>query len=353
MRAQEPEIGSLRNARIAYPLPADGSRPRLTLLTPRLPPEELADLRRAAPNLTIIDGLDRDTALQHAAQAHAIHAALYSPELIENAPHLVWVHSFSAGVDWLLGDGAIGQRDSIVVTNSRAAHGPAIADHAMAMLLTLSRNLRPYAAAQAEHKWIEDPPPAAAADGRPFALQGKTMLVVGLGGIGTEVARRAHAFGMHITAIRRTDTPSPEFVERTGKPADLLAPPMLPAADVVVICAPLTPETSGMFNRDAFAAMKKGSYLINIARGKIIDTGALVDALHSGTLAGACLDVTDPEPLPADHPLWNLPGVIITPHVSGDADLTRDRARALFDENVRRFAACEPLLNTVDVKAGY
>jgi phosphoglycerate dehydrogenase-like enzyme len=128
---------------------------------------------------------------------------------------------------------------------------------------------------------------------------------------------------------------------------------MLPEADVVAIAVPLTSETEKLFNAAAFAAMKRGSYLINISRGKVVDTEALVAALKSGQLAGACLDVTEPEPLPAGHALWSVPNVIITPHVAGESEVTDQRSSALLRENMRRFGAGEPLLNVVDKVAGY
>jgi phosphoglycerate dehydrogenase-like enzyme len=228
----------------------------------------------------------------------------------------------------------------------RGVHGPAIADHAMAMLLSLTRNLRFYDAAQRQGEWAERDTPTPC-----VSLHGRTMLVVGMGGIGEEIARRAHGFGMRVIATRRSETPAPDFVERVGKPDQLLG--MLPDADVVAICVPLTSETENLFDAKAFAAMKKGSYLINIARGRIVNTDALLAALQSGHLAGACLDVTDPEPLPADHPLWKEPNVIITPHMAAAGEVTEQRHRLLRMENIRRFAAGEPLLNVVDKKAGY
>ena len=145
--------------------------------------------------------------------------------------------------------------------------------------------------------------------------------------------------------------PAPEYVARVGKPDDLLA--MLPEADVVAICVPLTSETENLLDAKALGAMKKGSYLINIARGRIVNTDALLAALRGGQIAGACLDVTDPEPLPADHPLWKEPNVIITPHMAAAGEVTEERHRLLRLENIRRFAAGEPLLNVVDKKAGY
>jgi phosphoglycerate dehydrogenase-like enzyme len=214
--------------------------------------------------------------------------------------------------------------------------------------LSLTRRLPEYRDAQLKKQWG-----GGDRDGGPqaVALQGRTMLVVGIGGIGSEIAKRAHGFGMRVIATRRSDTPPEPFVERVGKPDELAA--MLVEADVVAICVPLTKETEKLFDATMIGRMKKGSYLINIARGKIVDTDALIAALKDGRIAGAALDVTDPEPLPADHPLWTAPNVLITPHVAADGELTEERWWALYKENIRRFGAGEPLLNCVDVAAGY
>jgi phosphoglycerate dehydrogenase-like enzyme len=338
-------IGSTRNSVVAYPM-KPGERATLTFLAGEIDAAELKELAALAPNVKIIAGLNRQAALAHAGEAHAIDVRVLSPELIEKAPNLVWVQALSAGVDRYMQIKPLVENDRIILTNMRAVHGPAIADHAFAMLLSLTRNLRFYDAAQREGQWAERDTPAPST-----SLHGKSMLVVGIGGIGEEIARRAHGFGMRVMATRRSDAPAPDFVERVGKPQDLLA--MLPNADVVAVCVPLTAETENMFNEHAFAAMKDGSYLINIARGGIVNSDALLAALRSGKLAGACLDVTDPEPLPAGHALWNEATVIITPHVSGDAEVTEARHRLLRHENMRRFAAGEPLLNVVDKKAGY
>jgi phosphoglycerate dehydrogenase-like enzyme len=229
----------------------------------------------------------------------------------------------------------------------RGVHAPAIADHVFGMLLALTRDLPVHLAGRAEGRWSRQGSGALV----PVALHGRTLLVVGLGGIGTEIARRGHGFGMRVLATRRGDDPAPAFVERVGKPQQLLA--MLPEVDVVAIAVPLTAETRGLFDAAAFAAMKPRSYLVNIARGEVVDSDALLAALRSGKLAGACLDVTDPEPLPAGHPLWQLPNVVITPHVAARAELTGERRWILFRENLRRFDAGEPLLNVVDKQAGY
>ncbi|MGH7242021.1 MAG: D-2-hydroxyacid dehydrogenase [Phycisphaerales bacterium] len=342
-------IGSTRNARVAFAIPAGtepSARPKLVMLTTTWPAETIAAMRMAAPNVTIVDGLNRGSGLAQSATANAVDARLISPEFLAAAPNLVWVVTPSAGVDRFMGMKGLAENEKIVLTNSRAMHGPAIADHAFAMLLTLTRNMREHVEMQKQGKWDD-----AEGVSRPIALQGKTMLVVGIGGIGTEVAKRAGGFGMRVIATRRSDTPAPPFVEKVGKPDELLK--MLPEADVVAICVPLTKETDHLFDATAFSAMKKGAIVINVARGRVVDTDALVAALRSGQLGGACLDVTDPEPLPSGHALWKEPRVIITPHVSADADLTDERIRQLLVENVRRFGAGEPLLNVVDMKTGY
>jgi phosphoglycerate dehydrogenase-like enzyme len=180
---------------------------------------------------------------------------------------------------------------------------------------------------------------------------GRTMLVVGLGGIGTEVARRAHALGMRVIATRNSSREGPDFVARVGLPGDLAA--FAAEADVVVNATPLTPETEDLFDEEFFAAMKPGGYFVSVGRGASTDTDALVDALRSGHLAGAGLDVTDPEPLPAGHPLWSMPNVIITPHVASNSDVQDEREWILAVENLRRYVAGEPLLNVVDLRRGY
>lgn len=339
------DVGSLDGARVAYPMPQTGARPTLRFIAGRMGEAQLAELRAVAPNVEIVVARTREEAMELAPTAQGIDGRFVTPELIGAAPELVWVQSPSAGVDQFLDDRPLMEADRIVLTNMRAVHGPAIADHAFAMLLTLTRNMPVHQRNQREHRW-------GSPDARTgIALQGRTMFVVGLGGIGTEIAQRAHGFGMRVIGSRRSDKPNPDYIEHVGKPDELLD--MLPEADVVAIAVPLTPETEGLFDERAFSAMKQGAYLINIARGPIVKTDALVAALESGHLAGACLDVTDPEPLPADSPLWDRADVVITPHAASVAELTSERWWALYKENIRRFGAGEPLLNTVDKAAGY
>ncbi len=338
------EIGSLRNARVAIPV-ADKST-ELTYFAGSLSPEELAEIKEIAPNLRIVTGLKPAEALARAEEAHGVESRYATPEFLARAKNLVWVQAMSAGVDGLIKNEPLVTNDRIVLTNHRGVHGPAIADHAMSLLLSLTRDLRYHTENQAQKKWGRGD-----SELTPVALDGRTMLVVGIGGIGSEIAKRAKAFGMEVWATRRSEAPKPDYVDRVELSPKLLE--LLPSADVVAIAVPLTAETQGLFGKEAFAAMKEGAYLINIARGPIVVQDELIAALKSGKLAGAGLDVTDPEPLPSGSSLWDFRNVIITPHVAGHAEVTQERRWTLLRENLRRFAAGEPLYNVVDKQAGY
>jgi phosphoglycerate dehydrogenase-like enzyme len=256
------------------------------------------------------------------------------------------VQSSSAGVERYLAVPELLEDERIVLTNMRGVHGATIADHVFAMLLALTRDLPYYLDPAQRGTWNRN-----GSGAERIALRGRTLLVVGLGGIGSEVARRGKGFGMRVLATRRRSTPPPPYVDHQGTPDEL--PELLRQSDVVVLSVPLTDETEGMIGQGELANVKPGAYLVNVARGRVVDTEALVRALEDGHLAGACLDVTDPEPLPPGHPLWAMPNVIITPHVSGRSALTGEQWQALYLENLRRFGAGEPLLNVVDKKAGY
>ena len=307
--------------------------------------EEGELLDELAPNVRFVSGLTEEQRLLRAGEFHGADAHLLTPEFLAAAHQLRWVQSHSAGVDRYLGLADLMQRDEIVLTNMKGVHGPVIAEHVMAMLLSLCRALPDFQRAQDQGRWDRR-----AGSGQ-RVLAGSTLLVVGLGGIGTEVARRAHGFDMHVLATARSPRPAPEFVAELGTGEDLSR--FLAEADFVVICLPLTDETRGLFDAARLAELKHDAILVNIGRGPIVDTEALVDALERGALGGACLDVTDPEPLPAGHPLWARGDVIITPHTAATGELTGRRREQLFHENVRRFGAGEPLLNVVDKSAGY
>ncbi len=326
--------------------PVEGARAQRSFLASSLSDAELEALERSVPNLHVVVGLSPEEALRRAPEFHGIDGRYCTSEFLRVASSLCWVQAGSAGVERYLVLPELALEERIVLTNMKGVHGPAIADHVFAMLLALSRDIPRYVDPARRGQWDRGD-----SDPQPFALQDRTLLVVGLGGIGSEVARRAKGFGMRVLATRRSGVPAPAFVDRQGRPEELFS--LLPEADVVVLCVPLTAETTGMIGARELRAMKPGAYLVNVARGKLVDTQALVEALRAGRLAGACLDVTDPEPLPPDHPLWSLPGVVITPHVAGRSELTDERRRALYLENLLRFGRGEPLLNVVDKRAGY
>jgi phosphoglycerate dehydrogenase-like enzyme/glyoxylase-like metal-dependent hydrolase (beta-lactamase superfamily II) len=329
-------------------IPADELKglPKLKFLAASLTPEDAAAFKQVAPNVEVVVAKTKEEALAFAPEVHGCAGSFVTPEFLKAAKNLRWVQQFSAGVEQITFLPELQGNDRVVLTNMRTLFAPPIADHVMGMLLSLTRSLPHYEDLMKEGKWGKG-------EQAPYQgeLQGKTMLVVGLGGNGIESAKRAHAFGMKVIATDPKDIALPYYVSRLEKPDKLDA--MLPAADVVVLAAPLTPDTTALFGTDRFARMKEGSFFINIARGKMVDTAALVAALQSKRVLGAGLDVTEPEPLPADNALWKMGNVIVTPHVSGQSPGTKGRTRALFIENMKRFAAGEPLINVVDKKAGY
>ena len=268
-----------------------------------------------------------------------------SADLLAAAKSIQWIQMVTAGVENCVSIPAVKERN-ILVTNMRRVAGPIIAEHAIAMTFAFTRGLDLFMQAQAQSQWQRATPP-----GRMAVVDGKTLLVVGLGGIGTEVAKRAHALGMKVTATRASGRTGPDYVSYVGLPDEL--PKLVSEADFVVNTAPLTPQTTGIFNAALFAKMKPSAYFINVARGGSVVTADLVEALKNNKIAGAGLDVTDPEPLPPDHPLWKAPNVIITPHVAGNSDLGSDAQIQVVRENLRRYAAGETMLSVVDISRGY
>ena len=269
-----------------------------------------------------------------------------SPQLIRVAKKLHWLQHFGTGVDRCLLSPEAQQAD-FILTNAQHTAGPPIAEHVIAMLMMLTRNLQYFHHLQQEQVWQRPPETPAPM----IEIGGKTMLVAGLGGIGTEVARRAAALGMRVTATRRSGREGPDFVDYVGLSDELLE--LAAQAHVIVNALPLTRETTGIFGGEFFDALKPGAYFISIGRGRSTDTAALIAALKSGRLAGAGLDVTDPEPLTRGHELWTLPNVIITPHISYMTDRGFERNRLVITENLRRYIHGERMLNVVDIDRGY
>jgi phosphoglycerate dehydrogenase-like enzyme len=316
-------------------------------------PGRTRQLGRVAPGVELVVARDREHAADLVEDADAILGWL-TPEILERGSQLRWVSLYSAGIESYLE--LPGFRDSdVVLTNGRSLYANGGAEHVIAMTLALSRRLHTAVHLQSERRWDTSPltgPTPITGDGSELGeLRGKTILVAGLGGIGTEVARLAHGIGMHVLATRATRREGPPFVEYVGLSHELIS--LAPQADVIVNCLPLTPETERTFNEEFFSVTKPTAFYVNIGRGKTVDTDALVRALREGKIAGAGLDVTEPEPLPSDHELWGLPNVIITPHVGGDSERHMERIWLLFRENLRRFAVGEPLLSVVNKRRGY
>lgn len=268
------------------------------------------------------------------------------PEILNNAKELRWIHSMSAGVERCVSVPSVKSRN-LLVTNMRGVESATIAEHTIALALALARGIDTFIVNQGKARWSREDAVAT----RMQVLTGKTMLVVGLGGIGTEVAKRAHGIGMKVVATRASSRSGPDFVSYVGSPDEMLT--LAKDADVIVNTAPLTAETTGIFNAKFFSALKPSAFFINVARGKSVVTEDLVAALNEGRIAGAGLDVVDPEPLPADHPLWRAPNVIISPHVSSRSDLPVDKRWVLATENLRRYVAGEKMLSVVDLEREY
>ncbi|MDA1315889.1 MAG: D-2-hydroxyacid dehydrogenase [Acidobacteria bacterium] len=308
-------------------------------------PEEIAEWQKVSSKVTLI-AVTRETIMSQIADADAVIGSI-TPEQVRAGKKLKWVQTMSAGVEQVLHlSGGNDLRDSdIVLTNNQIVQGPEIADHAMAMLLSLTRRLPRYIAARDKETWREGP----AFDG--IELRGKTAVVIGVGGIGSQIAVRAWAHGMNVIGVDPDDIPLSPFITEVVKPDRL--DEVVPRADVVFVAAPWTAMSYRMMGAKQFEMMKQDSYFIAVSRGGLYDLGALVKALDSKRLAGAGVDVTDPEPLPKGHSLWGFDNAIITPHVAGRSD--RDRARMLgtIQENIRRFGEGMPLLNVVDKQKGY
>ncbi|MDA2928153.1 D-2-hydroxyacid dehydrogenase [Acidobacteria bacterium AH-259-G07] len=326
---------------------ADGQSIVVTGLTP----DQVKELRAAVPGARLITAHGKDVP-QKVPEADAL-IGTCNVEAIRAGKSLRWVQVFSAGVERCMFPELV--NSDIVLTNAKIIQGPEIADHAMGLLLSMTRSLHRQIPNKAKQEWTRDQYTREGihkpSGERMIELRGKTALIIGLGGIGTQVAQRAAGFDMRILAVDPKDIPFMKSVERVAKPDQLSQ--LLPQADVVFMCAPHTAQTEGMLGAKEFALMKPGAYFINVSRGKTVQTAALVEALKGGHLAGAGLDVTDPEPLPKGHPLWSLDNVVITPHLAGRSDQVWRRRIELFKENMRRFVEGLPLLHVVDKNKGY
>lgn len=249
-------------------------------------------------------------------------------------PALRWLHTYAIGVDHPMYRPIVEHR--ITLTNGAGSQHIPIAQHVLLMMLYHAKRMDVWVRAQTRQQWTHAPSEE---------LTGKTVALLGVGGIGSEVARLAQAFGMRVIGLRRTQQPVANV--------DVLLPPdaldeLCAQADFLIVCTPLTRLTRGLVGAVQFARMKRTAYLINVARGPIVDEAALINALRSSQIAGAALDVFDHEPLPAGHPFWTMPNMVITPHTAPASPLYIQRGGELFLDNLGRYIAGEPLRNVVD-----
>jgi phosphoglycerate dehydrogenase-like enzyme len=303
-------------------------------------------LQRDFPHHTFLVAWDRDTIRRQLPDADAAFTPFVDRDAFATARRLRWVQSPAVGVGSLMFPELIASE--VVITSARGIRARAIAEHVLGVAIALARHLPDAIRAQVEHRWAQDELESAAVR----TLEGMRMGIVGLGAIGTEVAKLAVPFGLSISAIRRrADQPAPAGIQNVWPPDRLLD--LLADCDVVVIAAPHTPDTKHLFGHRELRAMKRGAFLINVSRGKLIDDPALIAALEDGHLGGAALDVFTREPLDRESPYWDMANVIVTPHTSGAMQDYWTPLVALFSENLRRFERGEPLLNVVDKALGY
>lgn len=311
------------------------------LITLPLTKDQLQRIRKSSGSTLVVATLDPKEQCNEIQDAEVVFGQM-TPELMEFAPHVRWVQQKGAGVDGTLFPALV--ESDVVLTSEKGSVGTHLADHAMALLLSVTRGI---ARSVREQTW----------DNRmdirttSWELCGMTMGIVGLGGTGSAIAQRALGFGMHVLAVDLEKVTLPRGVDACWPMSEFHR--LLGESDAVVVCAPLTPETNGMFDRKAFCSMRRHAVLVNVTRGKIIDEDALLEALNGKQIAAAALDVTPQEPLPADHPFWTMPNVVITPHTAGGSPERQDRIVDLFCRNILHFKKREPLEGIVDKQKGY
>ena len=338
------EIGLRESALAARDLPG-WSPPKKIVVWP-VNADWLPGLKSVAPGVELVVVQNREEARKEAVDAQAV-IGICDEEMLSGSSELFWVQVFSSGVERCIGNPSL-QNRSRLLTNGQRIGSPGLAEHAIAMMMMLARGLDVYHTNQLSGVWKRQTQLARTDH---IELEGKTLLVVGLGGIGTQVAKRGHGMGMQVIATRNSRREGPDYVEYVGLSHELNT--LAARADVVINTVPLTDQTRGMFNATFFDAMKPQAFYINVGRGGTTVTDDLVAALKSGSIGGAGLDVTDPEPLPDGHPLWTMPRVIISPHRAGASDKGRERLYVMVKENLRRYVNGEPMLSVVDIERGY
>jgi phosphoglycerate dehydrogenase-like enzyme len=306
--------------------------------------EQNADLRRRFPEQHIVELAPGDPVESRIADAEVYTPGPWNADILSAGEHLQWVHFCHAGLDGVLFPEA--RRSPVLLTNSADVFSEPMAEHALALMLQFSRGLIYCLPRYANWQKRVD-----RIDAHARELKGATLGVVGYGGIGRATARRAHALGMRVLALAHSKHPPDGIADWIRGPRAL--PELLSQSDYVVLSCPLTEDTRHIVGAEQLRRMRPEAVLINLGRGPLIDTKALLAALQEGTIFGAGLDVTDPEPLPDEHPFWRMENVVITPHCAAASPRTAGRVYEMFAENLRRSLAGEPMLNVVDKQAGY
>lgn len=268
------------------------------------------------------------------------------PEQFALAKKLKWIHATAAGVNQLMYEGV--RRSSVVVTNSRGVMTIPMAEHTLGLILALARRIPSAVRHQAQKHWAQqdiwnEQPPT--------EINGRTLLVVGYGAIGQELGRRARALGMRVVGVKRDPSRGTEHADAVVGSSRLRE--VLGEADFVVLATPVTPETEHAFGQREFETMKESAHFINVGRGTLVETGALIEALQKKKIAGAAIDVAEQEPLPPESPLWSAPNLLITPHLSAASEQLWHRHAALLLDNLNRYFKGQELRNVVDKQRGY
>ena len=299
------------------------------------PPNEVEATELTYPQFK--PGVDVDAILH---DCQVVIAFKLPADILERAPDLRWIQFTHAGVDEFLTDRL--RESQIAITNISGVHSISMAEMVLSMMLIFVKSWPAFMEQKRERVWRRHVP---------RDLQGKTLGIIGAGNIGRAVARTGKFMGMRVLAVKRHVTGAIEGIDQLFPPSQLTS--VLSASDFLVLCVPLTHETYHMLGAEELRAMSSGSYLINVSRGEVVEQEALIRALSEGPIAGAALDVFREEPLPEESPLWDMPNVLITPHIAGDTTAYLDRMTDVIAQNVRRYVSDQPLINVVDPVLGY
>lgn len=320
---------------------------RLVVLRQPLPDEALARLRAAWPDAQIVVCPGDEGLVERLPDAEVLVGGVeLSPETVADAARLRWVQTASVGIEGFLDLAAA--RPDLTITNSRGVNITPLAEHAMMLMLNFARGMPELYRRQAAKTWLG---PSWDTIPKLFELEGTRLGLVGYGEIGRGIAERAKAFGMQVWALRRSGGAGEGPADRILGPDGLHE--LAAACDHLMMMVPLTPQTRGMMDAAAFAAMKPSAYFYNMGRGAVVDHAALIAALAEGRIAGAGLEVVDPEPLPPDSPLWSMENLILSAHTAGYTPRLPERTVAFWADQLGRYGRGEPLRNLIDVSASY